>query len=245
MSGTYRGTEILHHAGAVMGGSSQMIKVRAAKLDISVAVNRGDLSAALLANRIIDVCVAGLDPTTEKTEHEKRVGTFRSKTSGRVVTLSVSDGLHLMSVDGRAPVAVSPDGADILRFPDTLDFIKQSVSMQGDAIVLSDFDSEDVLDKIADHGEATIGDRAGTYRSDAIDATILVEDRSSGLRAVIHGRHGLAYYQLEPINIDIWRIENSAMPMMSAILTFDTDCGGLTIDMTWARRLHFARTYGP
>lgn len=242
MSGTYRGTDILHHAGAVMGGNSQMIKVPAVKLDISIAVNRSDLSAALFANRIIDACVEGLESAPAKTDYNKRVGTFRSKTSGRVVTLSVGDGLQTISVDGRAAVPVSPDGAGMLQFPAMLDFLKQSARVDGDRLVFSDFGSEDELTAVDTDKAGRLGHRVGTYRLDGIDATIVVADRGDGPGAAMRGRHGSADYRLEPITADIWRIENDAMPMMSAILTFDTDGKGLMIDMTWTRKLRFAKT---
>lgn len=242
MSGTYRGTEVLHHAGAVMGGSSQMIKVPAAKLDISVAVNRGDISAAVIANRIIDACVEGLDSAPAKGGYERRTGTFLSKASGRVVTLSATTDLHLMSVDGRAAVPVSPDAGGVLEFPVTLDFLKQSARVDGDRLFFSDFGSEDVMTAIDTDTGGSLGPRAGAYRSDAVDATIVIADRADGPGAAMRGRHGSADYRLEPITADIWRIENGAMPMMSAILTFDADGQGLTIDMTWARKLRFAKT---
>ena len=242
MSGTYRGMDVLHHAGAVMGGNSQMIKVPAARLDISIAVNRGDLSAALLANQIIDACVEGLDPVPAAGSPEKHTGTFVSKASGRVITLSASTDLHLMSVDGRAAVPVSPDAGSVLKFPVILDFLKQSARVDGDRLFFSDFGTEDVLTAIDTDITARLDRRAGTYRSDAVDTTICIADREDGPRAAMRGRHGSADYRLEPITADFWRIENPAMPMMSAIITFDADGKGLAIDTTWARKLRFVKT---
>src|SRR5262249_32209741 len=72
MRETYRGVEVIHHAGGVIGGNSQMIKVPAAKLDISIGVNRADVSGTALALKVIDACVEGLAAEPEKKEFEKR-----------------------------------------------------------------------------------------------------------------------------------------------------------------------------
>lgn len=241
ISGTYRGVEVLHHAGGVMGGNSQMIKVPAARLDISVAVNRPDISGSALANQIIDACVEGLAPAPERAGYQKRTGSFLSKASGRVMTLSIRDELHMMAVDGGGAVPVSPDAGGVLRLPAVADFLQQSVRAEGDAMIFSDFGDEDVLAAIETDADATLGGHAGTYRAEAFDATISIAEEADGVRATMRGRHGRAGYRLEPITADIWRIENSATPMLSAIVTFDADGGGFTMDATRMRKVRFVR----
>jgi hypothetical protein len=98
-----------------------------------------------------------------------------------------------------------------------------------------------VLTAINTDTTGRLGRRAGTYRSDAVDATVVIADRGDGPGAAMRGRHGSADYKLEPITADIWRLENPAMPMMSAVLTFRTGCQDLTIDTTWARKLRFVK----
>jgi hypothetical protein len=83
----YRGVETLWHAGGVIGGNAQMLKVPAAALDIVVLVNRGDAKATLLANKIIDACLGGLSPIKEPFSGPFVTGTFRSPATGRVLRL--------------------------------------------------------------------------------------------------------------------------------------------------------------
>lgn len=54
----YRGVEIIHHAGAVLGGTCQMLTVPAHALDIIIMCNRMDGSAPALALKVIDAVLA-------------------------------------------------------------------------------------------------------------------------------------------------------------------------------------------
>ncbi|HEY1090443.1 MAG TPA: serine hydrolase domain-containing protein, partial [Burkholderiaceae bacterium] len=50
----WRGVEIVHHAGGVIGGNSQMLTVPAQELDLVILCNRNDLVSPALANRIVE-----------------------------------------------------------------------------------------------------------------------------------------------------------------------------------------------
>ncbi len=54
----YRGVEIIHHAGAVLGGTCQMLTVPEHALDIIIMCNRMDGSAPALALKVIDTVLA-------------------------------------------------------------------------------------------------------------------------------------------------------------------------------------------
>lgn len=238
---TYRGVEILHHAGDVMSGNSQMLKVPAAGLDISIGVNRGDVSSLVLALRVVDTVVEGLAPLLENPAYDRRAGTFFSERDGRVVSLSVKDDLHLLSIDGGAGLPVAPDADGVLQLPAPAAFLQQTVRADGDNIVLSEFGREDRLVEIETDGEAMLGERAGTYRSEAIDATLTLIEEEDGPVARTHGRHGQAVHRLIPITADIWRFEQCGFPQVSGILTLAVDGSGLRIDLARLRRLSFAR----
>src|SRR3546814_8700223 len=51
---SYRGVEIIHHAGAVLGCNSQMLTVPAHDLDIIVIFNRMDCNASAMALKVVD-----------------------------------------------------------------------------------------------------------------------------------------------------------------------------------------------
>ncbi len=241
MRETYRGVEVIHHAGGVMGGNSQMIKVPGAKLDISIGVNRADVSGVALALKVIDACVGGLAPRFEKKEYEKRTGTFVSSVDGRVVVLSVADDKQLMSVDGGAPTPLSPDAEGIMHLPEAAAFLQQHIRVDGNSLVLSDFGNEDVLGEVGTDNDAKLGDRAGTYRSNALDATFALVEDDGGARGLMHGRHGWSDYSLTPVTADIWRIEQTVFAAVSGILTFSADGKSLQLDFGRMRHVRFAK----
>lgn len=238
----YRGADVLHHAGEVMSGNSQMIKVPGAKLDISIAVNRSDVSASLLALRIIDAMVEGLAPFPEMTDYAKRAGTFVSKQDGRVATLAVREGHHLLTIDGGPPLPVSPDPKGELRLPAAAAFLQRSVRVERDTVVLTDFGNEDRLAEIETDDRAMLGRRAGSYRSESFDATLVLTEDAQGARGRMSGRHGWVDYRLTPFNADIWRIEQAAFPPISGIMTFDADGGGVRLDFGPVRHVRLTRT---
>jgi CubicO group peptidase (beta-lactamase class C family) len=237
----YRGVEVTHHAGGVMGGNSQMITVPEAGLDISIAVNRSDVSAITLAYSVIDACIEGLDPLSEPAIYEKRTGTFRSARDGRVVTLTATDDAHLLSLDGGTPLPVSPDAEGVLRLPAAASFLQQSVQIDGEAIVHSDFGLEDQLTEIETDSEAKLGAHAGSYRSDAVDTTIELSEDEHGARARSRGRHGSAVYVMTPISADIWRIEDRLSGTISAVIAFDADGRGLSLSFARMRDVRFRK----
>ncbi len=238
---SYRGVEVLHHAGGVMGGNSQMIKVPAARLDISIGVNRADVSGIALALRVIDACVEDLPGAPEVKATEKRTGTFVSKSDGRVVTLSVANDLQMMSVDGGAPTPVAPDADGTLKLPDAAAFLQQRIRLEDGCLIFSDFGNEDILCEIATDGDAKLGDHAGAYRSDALDATFTLVEDDTGARGFVHGRHGTADYTLTPISAEIWRIEQKVFSAVSGILTFSVDGKGLMLDFGRMRHVRFVK----
>ncbi|WP_176598444.1 MULTISPECIES: serine hydrolase [Sphingobium] len=239
---SYRGIDVVHHAGDVMSGNSQMIKVPSAKLDISIGVNRSDVSASVLAFQIIDAMVNGLAPVAEKAEYEKRTGAFVSKRDGRVVTLGDKEGNHLLTVDGGAAIPVTPDETGVLQLPAPAAFLQRSVRVDGDAIVLTDFDDEDRLDEIAVDDGAMLGNRVGSYRSDNFDLTVILTEDGNGAGATLQGRHGWADYKLTPIAADIWRIEQTRFSPICGIMTLDFDGNGLRLDFGPVRHIRLART---
>lgn len=237
----YRGVDVLHHAGEVMSGNSQMIKVPDAKLDISIAVNRSDVSASLLALRIIDAMVQGLAPLPVTPDYEKRAGAFVSRRDGRVATLAVAAGDHLLTIDGGAPLPVSPDATGALQLPVAAAFLQRSVRVERDAIVLTDFGDEDRLAEIETDDQAALGTGAGSYRSESFDVTLILTEDVQGARARMSGRHGWVDYRLTPINADIWRIEQASFSPISGIMTIDRDGRGVCLDFGPVRHMRLAR----
>ncbi|WP_374414444.1 serine hydrolase domain-containing protein [Novosphingobium colocasiae] len=238
---SYRGVDVVHHAGDVMSGNSQMIKVPSARLDISIGVNRSDVSASVLAFQIIDAMVDGLAPVPEKADYERHTGVFVSRRDGRVVTLADNDGGHRMTVDGGAAIPVSPDETGVLQLPAPAAFLQTSVRIDGGSIMLTDFDDEDRLEPIAVDEAATLGSRVGCYRSDGFDLTMILTENATGATGSLRGRHGWADYGLTPISVDIWRIEQEGFSPISGIMTLDPGGEGLQLDFGPVRHIHLTR----
>lgn len=134
----YRGVATVSHGGGVLAGNSQMIKVPAAGLDISVAVNRADVSGADLANQIIDACIEDLAPRCDAS-FEKRSAVFVSQRDGRVVELTAHDEMQLLAVDNGPPLPVTVDETGSLRLPDILSFILRIGKARGRSTALHRF----------------------------------------------------------------------------------------------------------
>lgn len=240
MTAPYRGVETVHHAGTVMGGNSQMIKVPSAGLDISIAVNRADANAAVLANQIIDLLVEGLDPLPEKSEAVPVDGLYVSPTTGRVVELAAKEKVQLFSLDGATPLPVEIDGAGALRLPAVMSFLQTSFAPGPEVGRLVEFGNEDVLQKIEPNRNARIGDRAGAYRCDPIGAAAIVSDSGDGPRLEIAGRHGCTTFVLTPLAENIWRASGGgALSLVAGILTFADD--GFDITFTRMKHVRFVR----
>jgi len=112
ISERHRNVDVISHAGGVMGGNAQIVKVPSAGLDVVVMVNRQDVSAALLTNRILAACIPGLSPLENASQVSFAAGTFRSPTTDRVIQLYGKDGQQIAAIDGvDLPVVASDDGA--------------------------------------------------------------------------------------------------------------------------------------
>lgn len=239
--GDYRGVATVSHGGGVVAGNSQMIKVPAAGLDISIAVNRADVSGADLANRIIDACVEGLAPRRD-VPFDKHDAVFVSRRDGRVVELTAHGEVQLLAIDNGPPLPVTADEAGAMRLPDILSFILQSASVDGDALRFTDFGDEDRLDRIDVRASAEIGDRTGDYGAPAIDARARIALVDGEARLRMTGPHGATDYVLQPITEAIWKATPTGpFAMLSGILTFMPDEDAFAFACGRMRKLRFTR----
>lgn len=242
MTAPYRGVEAIMHGGTVMGGSSQMLKVPSVGLDISIAVNRADANASLIADEILDVLIDGLDPLPERASVEAVEGIYVSATSGRVVELSTVGGLQFLSLDGAAglPVEMGHDG--VLRLPAMLRYLHWEFKPKGDFGRLVEFGNEDSMSRIEVDRGAPSAPYVGTYRSAALVTRAELTASGEGARLVLKGQHGSAAYALEPITARMWRARPlGPFAALSGIVTFDEGERGFHLTAGRIQRLRFAR----
>ncbi|HWK36807.1 serine hydrolase domain-containing protein [Sphingomonas sp.] len=242
--GRYRGVETLSHGGGVMAGNSQMIKVPAAGLDISIAVNRADVSAAELANRVIDACVADLAPVVTA-PHPPCDAVFVSPREGRVIELATHGDMQLMAIDGAPGLPVTADAGGNLNLPDIMSFIRQSARVEGHSLVFTEFGAEIALERIATQPDARLGDRAGSFESAAVGARARLSETAGEARLTIAGAHGVADYRLTPISDTIWKASAlGPFGMLGGIVTFAPDRSGFALASGRMKGLRFARSSG-
>lgn len=104
----YRGVEVVHHSGGVIGGACQMITVPAHGLDIIIITNGAPVDPSALANKVIDEMLgdAVLQPPRSVThaaaaDYKALVGrSYHSAESGFLIGFGDSEGTLGFSVCG-------------------------------------------------------------------------------------------------------------------------------------------------
>lgn len=238
----YRGMATLAHAGGVVGGNSQMIKVPSARLDISVAVNRADANAIDLANRIIDVCLDGLEPAGAQPEVAAPSGTYLSKRTGRVVEFSTSGEMRFVSVDAGMPMPIVPHRDGNWRLIPMFSLLKQVFRVEGGSLRFGDFGNEEELERIEPLAEQQPAGRAGRYRCEAIEVTAHLFEEGGSARLETRGRHGEAQYDLKALTSHVWKAK-SRLPFMpmGGIIAFIEGRDGFMLAGDRMRQLRFER----
>lgn len=245
MSGRYRGVDTLHHTGAGLGGSAQMLKVPAAGLDVVVLVNRHDVSAAALADRILDVCLPDLEPVRTPARCFLDARTFRSPATDRVVQLRLAHGSPLAMIDG-LDVPVEPDEAGVLRPTRAFAFLNLALTLLGDrqhpaAIRLDEFGHRDDLLPVPPAAEPDVRAIAGRYRSKTTGIEATIVETGSGVRLGTAGRFGSAAFALECLGEGLWRSRATGPVPWGGVLVFDAAAATFRFSSLSTRALSFSR----
>jgi len=251
INGEYRGIETLSHGGGVLGGNSQMLKVPAAGLDVVVMSNRDDISSTVFANRILDTCIADLEPVDATNHASFARGIFHSVSSGRVIQLFEKDGQQTVSVDGFDWAFVRhSDG--VLRPAAIWSFIKQSVTLVGDqehptSIRFDDFGNFDELTaqrpSTPSDGDRNSDDNAiaGRYRSECTRTDAQVSKSDDGIHVTMHGPFGSMVYPLECLADGLWLAKSGKAIPWNAVLSFDSGESAFRLSSLRNRGLSFRR----
>jgi D-aminopeptidase len=245
VTGCYRGVGTLYHSGGGMGGSSQMLKVPSAGLDIVIMTNREDVAAPLLTERILDTCLRDLEPVVAVSDRPLATGNFRSPKTGRVVQLFPKGAQQIASIDGM-DMPVHPDGEGVLWPEGLFSFTKQSLTLIGDlrqptSIQLSDFGNPDELLRQTSPETVDVRALAGRYRSDMTDTEARICESDDGIQLMTLGRFGSAIYSLECIANGIWRARSGIVFWLGGILLFDDDARAFSFSTYRSRNVIFRR----
>ena len=241
---SYRGLRIVHHAGSVVGGSSQMLKVLDHELDLIIMSNgRSGLDLYRLVGDIIDACIPGLPPVPDCSGPPPTRGTFHSNATGRVLTLVEHEnrqaiGIGSMTLPARYDEAGTLSVAMAL-FPTDL---RITPVREGEAVVAIEaveFGQRDRLDRVeAPDAAAAAGPPPGRYESPAAGLLAsITQDAQGGTTLRLSAELGTMDYALTAAGPGLWQARGAFN--LGPTLEFDADGFRLTTGRTV--RLRFRR----
>ena len=261
----YRGVEVIHHNGAVFGGSSQMITVPAHGLDIMIMANGAPVAPAPLAFKIIELLLGEhlLEPPEARaaaSSHPGLIGQrYRAADSGDVVGFSqVGDRLAMSWLGGASVPLRERDGCLWLGFLDLaqnaieIDLEGVDTAQVPETLTLREGGQLQGLRRMAEAAPtpaALATELRGGYRCPDLDATAQLELRDERLLLTVQGRHGQMIVWLTPLSAEVLTI-TPADPLLAALGTaslFTVERGddgqvvGLRYDGARTRRLRFLR----
>jgi D-aminopeptidase len=232
MNHRYRGIWRVGHAGNLMGSSAQLLKVPSAGLDVTVLVNRHDMSAALLADKILEACLPTLEPQAATFAGPFASGVFRSRTTGRVICLEASTSgyveddqpVQIATING-ASYPLEAAGDKVFRPTGIVGYMNMTFALSGnceapDSVQFDDFGNTDELTRVdqidGDDGRTILGN----YVSDTNGTTAWIETGQSGVQMTTVGRFGSVRFALEPLAKNIWAAQSSDPLPWSGVLSF-------------------------
>ena len=269
----YRGVELTHHSGGVIGGTSHMLFSAEHGLDV-VVLSNGALSAPIdLAHRIVDVVLAdvlsgdGPPLPARASAHVARLGFYRSLDSDAVYALEDRDGalalggwlcagkpLPLYPIEGSptndVAIEAGSDGAFSVHWgthnaPDDLDHLR--IAHCGHA---------ETFERIAESPLMTAEIAAavcGIYESHDANARAIIEPDPADHHALMlrmQGSAGGCDYRLTPIVDNVFGMAPIApLGFIDGIVTLSHDPSrqettSFRIDTQRSRRVAFTRSVG-
>ena len=237
----HRGLERWHHAGAVMGGSSQMVKIPAAGLDIVILSNgRSSLEGYALADAIIDLCITDLPPIPEDRASPATTGTYHSRATGRVLRLTEKDGAQMVAIGAvTLPARTRQDGS--LSLPILPTDMRITLGDEGDLLTVREFGKVDQLERLALSTDADMGSIIGDYENEAasLTASISIEAGAGSAQLVLGSPMGSTTYQLTPLADGLWEATGgTGLPL---VVTLEFGDGGFRLTTGRTTRLPFYR----
>lgn len=265
MKHDYRGLEVIHHAGGVIGGTCQMLTVPSHALDIVMMVNGAAVNPMALANRIIDVLLGDAlrhAPPAQAAAARFRpmVGTrYHGPASGLVLGFAeAGEGCLGLSFLNGEPVPLRDEGERLrIGFEDMAmgPLVLQSAQLatEGAAPPAIDFSEAGQVERFerlpdappapSDAGPALVG----RYRSHDMDADARVSLDGGQLCLTLFGAHGVNRFDLQPFSQDVFGWEDSASVLAHkdrGVLNVERrggDVAGFRIDTSRTRHMRFER----
>ncbi|WP_244120467.1 serine hydrolase domain-containing protein [Burkholderia gladioli] len=257
----YRGVEVIHHAGGVIGGASQMLTVPDHELDVIIMTNGAMANPVALANQVVDALLGDeLGAPAEKAATERfrpLLGArYRASGTGHVIGFDdVGGKLGLSFLNG--PAMPLTDGGDALRIgfqeiaagPLSLPVAQLSDLREAPAsLQFSDAGNTAIFERLP--AEAPSLSQAGAAlvgNYHAADLGAYAEIRFDGdvLNLYVHGAHAVSVMQLEAFHLDVFGMKSPIAALsLHGIVNVERREGrvtGFVLDTLRTRHLQFDR----
>ena len=259
----YRGVEVIHHAGAVIGGACQMLTVPSHALDIIIMTNGAGVMPNELAKQVIDVMLGDAlpeprEPKPATADYQFLIGKrYIGRESGLVIGFGDAGGTFGLSLLNLPPMPMAGGNGqlrlpfeDVAAGPFLLDCSALAPGMAppetiefADAGVLEPYD----LLTVPDGGLSAVADTlVGCYKAPDLDARATIGWEDEHLMMRVYGSFGQTAMRLEVIGADLlgWQMEAADIPLRG-IARIQRDAAGrferLLIDTTRTRHMAFTR----
>lgn len=236
----HRGLQRLKHAGAVVGGSCQMIKVLDPELDIIILSNgRSSLEGYKLADEIIDRCILDLPPPPLNAPGITVTGDYYSAETGRHLRLGELEGNQMITL-GAITLPARRDDAGELTLPYLPTDIRVIPSTDGAYLDVREFGGNERLHRVIPAADTSVANIAGCYASRAASLTATIAQTGGDtIEMTIAGPLGVVRYALTPITAALWEARATDMLPFQATMEFGETGFCLTTGRTL--RLSFDR----
>ncbi|VVE86861.1 serine hydrolase domain-containing protein [Pandoraea bronchicola] len=259
----YRGVELTHHAGGVIGGTSQMVFSAAYGIDI-VLLSNGAVGAPVeLAKRVIDIVLAdvlsgtGAPVPLLAAGHAARLGGYRSPQTNAVYALEDRNGALALTAFHCTmlpmPLFATGDGAEIETGSEGALAVlwgTPDAPQDPSTLRIAHCGHVDTFRRLNEPPELTpeaIASIGGCFESHDANARATIDADDTGLVLHMHGPGGACDYRLAALENDVFGFTPARLTdIMTGILTLVRDApGGIVtgfhIDTQRSRHLAFTR----
>lgn len=218
----WRGVEIVHHAGGVVGGSCQMLAVPSHGLQVVVMTNRNDVSAPDIAQKLVEAVLGSeLSPTAEPLKaggFEALLGHYHCASTGDHIQLADMDGALVVKYFGMPLPLTQGTGKDLVVNLLSVIALKLSPRTFGsdgklNALTMHEQGWTHHYERVEPTSSKDISKIAGPWASSELGADIVIEshqgdDARDAGRMKVRGLYGRGTYRLVPLVEDSYLLEN-------------------------------------
>ncbi|QPF72366.1 serine hydrolase [Roseateles sp. DAIF2] len=259
----YRGVELIHHAGGVVGGSCQILTAPAHALDIVIMANGVQASPVQLAYQVVDLVLGDAlrppPPKADAARFRAMLGTrYHAPDSGLVIGFAEGgDGTLGLSFLNGPPLSLRDEGEALrLRIQDLaigpLEMPSQALAGEPpDTLLFSEGGHAERAQRLpspppslAEAGSALVG----RYLAPDLDAEATMAFEGERLLLRVAGHYGTTSMTLDAYASDVfgWQMEDPFLPLRGT-LNVQREAGrviGFQLDTWRTRGLRFDRAIG-